>query len=153
MNKLTNHEIENRAFDDVVEDVETLLAISSGDLSMESMKFVHIFTTLSRYNRIHSKKLLRLMQLKDKLVVKLQKHYGGKMTAEHYKQHPLPVIPDKKDIDKWIRADDLMVEMEELVRDQEHIVSLIEDAMKQANNRGYAIKNAIDYQRLMQEGK
>ena len=150
MTQLTNTEIAELSFDELLEKIEDALKISTDNYDLESIKFVSIFSLFSRMNRIHVKKLLELSKQRDKVFVQRQKHYSGKMKPEHYQKEELQVIPEKKDIDKWVRADSIVQEIESLVKDQELVVDLIERAMKEATTRNFAVKNCLEYKKLIQ---
>lgn len=139
-------------FEEISEKVDQLLEIKAEDLDGEAIKNPKIFSEINRMYIQKSRKLYELTNQQDKLEHKRKRYYSGKETAEVYKKEPLNEAILKSDIDSYMAIDPLIVEMRSLVKECERIVKYLEDAKAQLRQRGFDIKNAIDYRRLMLGG-
>ena len=107
-----------------------------------------IFGILKRMIAAHGRKLEKLTTQYEKVKLHRWRRYAGKWTAEQYKQEPMPEIPLKTDIDKYLAVDEMVVEMKSILNEQERIVKLIEDAQKSWSNRSYNIKTLVEWQKF-----
>jgi N6-adenosine-specific RNA methylase IME4 len=58
----------------------------------------------------------------------------------------------KADVHQYIEGDQEMIDLVTRMVYQEQVVSLLEDIMRSINNRGFQIKNAIDWRKLTNFG-
>jgi len=89
----------------------------------ENAKYAYDTTHLSRYN-----------------------YYTGKADPEVYEQDPFPFkVREKETIIKYLNADEKLSKCSMKVKYYDSMLKYIEDILKQISNRGYQIKNAIDW--------
>lgn len=136
-------------FEDIEKVVESKLIINPDDLDGEAIRNQKIFTELNRIYIHKSRKLGTLTNMLASVELNRYKHYSGKYSGEHYRLDPLPAAILKTDIPSYMSVDSVVVEMRDLVKECERIVKYLEDAKKSLISRGFDIKNAIDYRRLM----
>lgn len=134
---------------EVVDYIETLLAIDSTKLDEESLKTNRIFSSLYRLKHVQDKKLRSLIQVKAECEHERWLRYSGKATARHYQEEPLNITVLKTDIEKYMSVDKKIVLVREAVSIQDAVCSLIEEAIKQVGRRGFEIKNAIEWKKLI----
>lgn len=147
---MTNNEpIVPSDFKAIADEIESLLKIDTDNLDAEALRGTMIFVRLHRLYNIEGKKLRHFTQLLDKLEMIRWKHYNGLLDGKHYREDPLPVKPNKTDVNLYMKSDSTLQEMREIVRVQDSIVSFIEDSIKQAKNRNFDIKNAIDFRKML----
>lgn len=118
------------------------------DLSDESLK---ISTLHSKYHKIYTQERLTLRKYEHELKqLKLDKY-------EFYTQGPTKETMDKgwqlppigkvirSDVDKYMDADKDIIELSLKVGVQHEKIELLESILKTIHNRGFQIKNAIDW--------
>ena len=126
------------------------------DLDRESLS---VPTLHSKYLKIlYSEKLkLRKFNIQKKTLVKvLSEYYKGDLNnpedLEEIKREPWSRTILKQDINSYVESDDEMIKLLTKIAYQEEVVSLLEDIMKNINNRTFHIKNAIEWRKLTNFG-
>lgn len=141
-----------KSYEEIEGVVDNLLNIDSDNLDAEAIRNQRIFTEINRIYIHKSREYVGLTNQLANLEHKQFRHYAGKLTAEHYKKNPLPEAILKTDIPSWMAVDPLVVEMRGLVKECERVVKYLEDAKGSLRSRGFDIKNAIEYRKLMMGG-
>jgi hypothetical protein len=136
-------------YEEVSEYIDGLLSIDSEKLDSEAVRNQHIFASINRVYIQKSRKLYSMINKQDKLELSRYRHYNGKETKEHYREEPLTESLLKTDIPLYMNVDPLVIEMRSMVKECERIVKYLEDAKGSLRSRGFDIKNAIDYRKLM----
>ena len=77
-------------------------------------------------------------------------YYGGKADPEVYKQNPLDLKILKQDVPIYLDGDKELIESQHTVEYHKAMVDHAEKMCKMLNNRGFQIKNAIDWKRFME---
>ena len=144
--------MEKQSFEEVAQIVKDLLHIDDDNLDGESLKNNKIFVEMNKLHVLHSRILRDDMKKLKKLELRQHKHYTGKMPATHYREFPLPETVLKTDLDKYLAADDLLLEMREIVAEQDEIVSFLEESIKTAKFRGNDISRAIEWRKFITNG-
>ena len=134
---------------EVIEYVEGLLKTDITQLDHESLRSNQIFSCLYKLKHIQDKKLRALIQVKNECEHERWLRYSGKASARHYKDDPLPEAILKGDIEKHMTVDKKMVVAREAVAEQDAICCFIEASLKQAGHRGFEIKNALEWKKMM----
>jgi hypothetical protein len=137
------------SYEEIEGEVDKLLTINPDDLDGEALRGPKIFTSLNRIYIQKSRRLSELLTGLHKLEHKKNRYYGGKDTAESYRKEPLTEAILKTDIPSYMNIDPLVVEMRELVKEAERIVKFLEDAKGQLRQRGFDIKNALEFRKMM----
>lgn len=126
--------------------------IDSTELGVESLKIPQIH---SKYlNILTDLKLLLTKQQQDYAVLKLRKWkiYTGKASQEEldqWKEDPFDLDILRTDVDKFIDADKSLNDLKAKISLTEVKVKTVEEFLKALNNRNFAIKSAIDWQKMM----
>ena len=126
--------------------------IDSTELGVESLKIPQIH---SKYlNILTDLKLLLTKQQQDFAVLKLRKWkiYTGKASQEElqdWKEDPFDLDILRTDVDKFIDADKSLNDLKAKISLTEVKVKTVEEYLKALNNRNFAIKSAIDWQKMM----
>lgn len=140
---------EEMSYEQVIDHVDSLLAVNSEALDEASLANMKIFSQIERVYATHFKKLKVLMRQQDKVEHVRWRRYTGKWTALQYKEEPLTEAVLKSDVDKYMAIDPQVVEIRHLVDEQEKLVKYLENAKGMIRQRGFDIKTALDFQKFM----
>ncbi len=138
-----------RTYEELSGYINSLLEIDQDHLDAEATRNQRIFAEISLAYVQKSRLLASLTSQLDKVEFKRFRHYAGKETSAHYKEEPLTEAILKTDIPNYMNIDPLVVEMRGLVKETERIVKYLEEAKGSLRSRGFDIKNAIEFKRLM----
>lgn len=138
--------------EEIIELTEQALEIDETNLGKESLETPKVYGRLLRI-RTNENMLLTKFKWQLKQMYKDKKdYYLGRSDPTVYKAKPFDLKILKSEVDSYIEADDDIQELSMKIDVQTEKVKYLEDALKQIGNRGFQIKNAIDYQRLMAGG-
>ena len=133
--------------DAVIDDVE---------LDTESLK---VPTLHAKYLRILYQEKLKLKSLliKKKTMSRvLGEYYRGDLNSpedlREIQREPWSRTVLKQDLASYVDSDKDMIKLLTKISYQEEVVSLLEDIIKNINNRGFQIKNSIDWRKLTNFG-
>ena len=125
--------------------------IDETELSQESVKIPQLH---NKYLIIFHDERLRLRTMRfdhSKLLKVKREYFSGRMDAtelEAYDWEPFQYKLLKADVQEYIDADDDIIEGKKKISLQEEKVDYLEAIVKGLSNRGYLIKNAIDWKRF-----
>ena len=125
--------------------------IDETELSQESVKIPQLHNKYLIF--FHDERLrLRTMKFDHSKLLKVKREYfSGRMDAtelEAYDWEPFQYKLLKADVQEYIDADDDIIEGKKKISLQEEKVEYLESVVKSLSNRGYLIKNAIDWKRF-----
>ena len=124
------------------------LKINDTELDIESLKtpqlhnkyckFLSKFKTLQKqsetdYNRLYKEKW---------------EYYTGKSDPSVYQLKPFNLKILKPDVDKYIKADTEIIKADQKLSYLNDIVDYLEKTIRLISNRGFTIKNAIDWKKF-----
>ena len=75
-------------------------------------------------------------------------YYTGKADPSVYQVKPFNIKLLKPDVDKYIKADEDMIKLEQKVTYVQSVVDYLDRTVKIISNRGFQIKNAIDWRKF-----
>jgi hypothetical protein len=125
------------------------------NLDMESTKIPNLH---SKYLTMLSDERILLRSLgfeKKKIYKKLRAYYSGEFTEEELKESGREQFRKKvirSEMDDYVYSDDEMIRIEAKIEMQQEKVDVLTEVIKSINNRGFQIKNAIDWRRLTMGG-
>lgn len=91
----------------------------------------------------------QLKNSQKKLELERWKYYMGKQTDQYYAQYGIVHEKSlKTDLDKYLKADDYIIEMSEVVEAQSIVVEFLEKTVKDISNRSFSIQNAINWRKF-----
>lgn len=105
-------------------------------------KYYTLYTTI---------KLLRAKSLDNLSKMRLERYnyYSGKAPAEAYVEEPFPYkVRDKESMTMHLNADDKLAKIKLKVEYYDTMIEYLEDILKMIHNRGYQIKNSVDFLRF-----
>ena len=102
-------------------------------------KYYALYTTI---------KLLRTKCLDTLNKTRLERYnyYSGKAPAEVYVEEPFPYkVRDKESMNMHLNADEKLTKIKLKMDYYDVLVAFLEDILKMIHNRGYQVKNSIDF--------
>lgn len=135
--------------EEIMELAEKCLAIDETNLAKESLETPKIYGRLLRIrtqeSMLQSKYTFQLKQLYNEK----KDYYMGRADPSVYKEKPFNLKVLKSEVDSYIEADDDIQTLTVKISLQEEKIAYLDNVLKQVANRGYLIKNALDFNKLM----
>ena len=128
--------------------VEKDLKVDDEHLDTESLKNQEI---KAKYLDIKSKYELLLFRAKGeykKIYREKWEYYGGKADAKVYVSKPFDIKVLKTDLSVYITSDEEVIDAENKIGYLETVVDYIKGVIKSVDNRGWDIKNAIEWKKF-----
>ena len=122
--------------------------IDYSNLGTESIRIPVIH---DKYLKIFIDERIRLKGMEfelSKLVRSKTNYYKGEMTAEELEERGLEQFQGrllKNEISNYIETDDDYIKIKQNIVVQQEKINYLDSIIKQLNNRGFQIKNAIDW--------
>lgn len=124
--------------------------IDPDNLHDESLKIPQLH---SKYYTIYNTiTLLREKAKQTHSRIKLERYnyYTGKASAEVYIEEPFPYkVRDKEALQRHMDADEKIMQADLKVKYYDTILGFLEDIIKCISNRGYQIKNSIEWSKFV----
>jgi|TARA_R110000822_G_scaffold43971_1_gene118317 hypothetical protein len=124
------------------------LKVNNEHLDTESLKNQEI---KAKYLDIKSKYELLLFKAKGdykRIYRDKWEYYGGKADAKVYVSKPFDIKVLKTDLSVYITSDDDVINAENKIGYLETVVDYIKGVIKSVDNRGWDIKNAIEWKKF-----
>ena len=127
---------------------EKKLKINDTELDLESLKTPQLHNEflkhLTKFKLLLSKAQIEYYtQRKEKW-----EYYTGKAPAQVYAEKPFNLKLLKTDVDKYLDSDPELAKYKQKVDYIQTVVDFIDRTIKQISNRGFQIKNAIDWRKF-----
>ena len=130
------------------EQVDKDLKLNETELDLESLKTPQLH---NKYMKHLTTFKLMLSKAESELhTIKREKweYYTGKADASVYAEKPFNLKILKQDVDKYLKSDDEIIKLEQKVTYISSVVDYLDRTVKMISNRGFQIKNAIDWQKF-----
>ena len=124
------------------------LKVNNEHLDTESLKNQEI---KAKYLDIKSKYELLLFKAKGdykRIYRDKWEYYGGKSDAKVYVSKPFDIKVLKTDLSVYITSDDDIINAENKIGYLETVVDYVKGVIKSVDNRGWDIKNAIEWKKF-----
>ena len=128
--------------------VQNDLKVNDEHLDTESLKNQEI---KAKYLDIKSKYELLLFRAKGdykRIYREKWEYYGGKADAKVYVSKPFDIKVLKTDLSVYITSDEDIINAENKIGYLETVVDYIKGVIKSVDNRGWDIKNAIEWKKF-----
>ena len=124
------------------------LKINDTELDLESLKTPQLHNKYLKH--LNKFKLLLSKSNIDYYTLRKEKweYYTGKAPAQVYAEKPFNLKILKTDIDKYMDADPELVKLKQKVEYIQTVIDFLDRTIKQISNRGFQIKNAIDWRKF-----
>jgi len=138
---MTLDELQNQAAKD--------LKIDDLELGDESLKTATLHQKyLTYFNNFRQLKLMNEANYKV-LYRKKWEYYSGKSEPEVYRENPFDHKILKQDLPIYLESDEELIKLKQKVEYYDMCVDSCDKILRQISNRGYQIKNAIDWRRFI----
>lgn len=130
---------------DITKIIEEDSCLDKDDLARESLKIPYL---QAKYYKIFIDefKILKGLTMEYNRVKKERTlYYLGKADDQAYKDEPLDHKIMKTEVDVYLNGDEKLATLEGKMTLQKAKVDMVEAFIKSLNNRGFQIKNAIDW--------
>lgn len=126
------------------------LYIDDLQLDIESLKTPNLH---GKYLQYYNQFTLLLKKSKSDLKVLTREkweYYMGKSDPEVYQKKPFDLKVLKQDVPLYLESDPDIVALQGKIDYYECIVNYLEQILRSLNNRGFQIKNAIDWKKFVE---
>ena len=130
------------------EQVDKDLKLNETELDLESLKTPQLH---NKYMKHLTTFKLMLSKAESELhTLKRQKweYYTGKADASVYAEKPFDLKVLRTDVDKYIESDDELIKAKQKKEYLTTVVDYLDKTIRQISNRGFTIKNAIDWRKF-----
>lgn len=143
--------LETMSYEDILAQMEEFLVIDpmSRDLDQISLRTGRAYMKAQTHYIREARYLEYLMSQQRVLDLHLRRYYAGELPQDAYAKRPLRVRVLKTEVDSWLKADELFIEMSALYNEQKLKVKMIEGLMDRITRMGYEVKNAIEWRKYM----
>jgi hypothetical protein len=138
--------------EDIMTEAEKYLEIDETNLAKESIETPKMYGRLLRIRTSESMLLQKYKFQLKKLYQDKRDYYLGRADPKVYKEKPFDLKILKSEVDTYIEADEEIRELTLKIEMQNEKIEYLDNVLKQIANRNYAIKNAIDFQKMMNGG-
>ena len=124
------------------------LKINDTELDLESLKTPQLH---NKYMKHLTKFKLMLSRAEGDLYNakrELWEYYTGKADASVYAEKPFDLKVLRTDVDKYIESDEELIKAKQKREYLTACVDYLDKTIRQISNRGFTIKNAIDWRRF-----
>ena len=124
------------------------LKINDTELDLESLKTPQLH---NKYLKFLTKFKLMLSRAEGDLMktkAELWEYYTGKADASVYAEKPFNFKLLRQDVDQYIQSDERYVMAKQKVDYLNTTIQFLDSTIRQISNRGFTIKNAIDWRKF-----
>ena len=135
-------------FDELQALAEKDLKINDTELDLESLKTPQLHNKYMKFYNQYVNLLKKAEQDLARLTREKWEYYTGKADPSVYQQKPFNIKLLKPDVDKYLKSDDELIKLEQKVTYVQSVVDYLDRTIKIISNRGFQIKNAIDWRKF-----
>ena len=135
-------------FDELQALAEKDLKINDTELDLESLKTPQLHNKYMKSHNQYVNLLKKAEQDLARLTREKWEYYTGKADPSVYQQKPFNIKLLKPDVDKYLKSDDEIIKLEQKVTYVQSVVDYLDRTIKIISNRGFQIKNAIDWRKF-----
>jgi len=134
--------------DELKQQVREDLKVDDEHLDTESLKNQEIKATYLDHKSRYELLLYRAKGDYKRLYREKWEYYGGKADAKIYASKPFDLKVLKTDLAVYITSDEEVIDAENKIGYLETVVDYIKGVIKSVDNRGWDIKNAIEWKKF-----
>ena len=135
-------------FDELQALADKDLKINDTELDLESLKTPQLHNKYMKFHNQYTNLLKKSEQDLARLTREKWEYYTGKADPSVYQQKPFNIKLLKPDVDKYLKSDDELIKLEQKVTYVQSVVDYLDRTIKIISNRGFQIKNAIDWRKF-----
>jgi hypothetical protein len=123
--------------------------LDKSKIDTESLKVPLLHAKYLQFLSNERLQLKNLDQDKKKLEQNLEDYYTGKIDGKSINREPYQIVETKTSAQKRIESDPQIIKFNKDYIEKEEIVLFLKEVIISLNQRGFAIKNHIDYMRFI----
>lgn len=135
----------------ILEVLEPFIVVDPMDKNLDqiALRAGRAFSVAQRFYLNEARGLEKLMTKKNQVDLLRRRYYLGQATPEMYRKEPLahPVL--KTEVELWLKADPIYIEICEFVEEQKRKIKMIEQIFERIKQMGYEVKTACDWRRYL----
>ena len=135
-------------FDELQALADKDLKINDTELDLESLKTPQLHNKYMKFYNQYTNLLKKAEQDLARLTREKWEYYTGKADPSVYQERPFNLKILKQDVDKYLKADEDLIKLEQKVTYVQSVVDYLDRTIKIISNRGFQIKNAIDWRKF-----
>jgi len=135
-------------FDELQALAEKDLKLNDTELDLESLKTPQLHNKYCKFHNQYINLLKKTEQDRDRLLREKWEYYTGKADSQVYQEKPFNIKLLKQDVDKYIKADDDLIKLEQKVTYIQSVVDYLDKTIRIISNRTFQIKNAIEWKKF-----
>jgi len=135
-------------FDELTQLAEKDLKINDTELDLESLKTPALHNKYSKFHNQYINLLKKTEQDRDRLLREKWEYYTGKSDPSVYQAKPFNLKILKQDVDKYLKADEEIIKIEQKVTYIQSVVDYLDKTIRIISNRTFQIKNAIEWRKF-----
>ena len=135
-------------FDELQALADKDLKINDTELDLESLKTPQLHNKYMKFHNQYVNLLKKAEQDLARLTREIWEYYTGKADPSVYQERPFNLKILKQDVDKYLKADEDLIKLEQKVTYVQSVVDYLDRTVKIISNRGFQIKNAIDWRKF-----
>lgn len=150
---IRNEEPEHESIEDLMDFCEGLLDIEpsqSGNLDQLALDQTRHYHKIQRKYIFEGRYLGWALRRQASIKLLRRKYYLGVLPSKVYASEPLNPMPAKSEINEYLKGDHMMLIIDEIVENAEQRVKYLEQALQRVRDRGYDIKNAIEWRKVVE---
>lgn len=122
--------------------------VDPDNLHLESLKIPSLHAKYYQiYNNVSQLKILEDLKLTE-LLTRKWLYYSGKASPDVYKEQPFDHRVMKSDLDKYIQADEEVINKKTKIEYYDLMLDYLESILKNVQNRTFMIKNSIEWMKF-----
>ncbi len=137
--------------EDLLNKLEELFEMDTINLDKEALQQTKLFFEIQRLYIDEGRCLGWIADKEAEIVHMRRRYYQGNLPQSAYVKEPLNPLPLKTDVDKFLKADRMVLNIRRMLADAEVKTKLCEDSLKRVRDRGFDIKNAITWRMAMEQ--
>ena len=135
-------------FDELQALADKDLKINDTELDLESLKTPQLHNKYMKFHNQYTNLLKKSEQDLARLTREKWEYYTGQADPRAYQVKPFNLKILKQDVDKYLKSDDELIKLDQKVTYVQSVVDYLDRTVKIISNRGFQIKNAIDWRKF-----
>lgn len=135
----------------ILEVMEPYIVVDPMDKNLDqiALRAGRAFSTAQKFYLNEARALEKLMSKKNQVELLRRRYYLGQGNPEMYRKEPLPHAVLKTEVDMWLKADDVYINICELVDEQKRKIKIIEQIFDRIKSMGFEVRTACDWRKYL----
>lgn len=144
-------QFETMTIENIMDEMDPLVTVDPQEMNLDqiSLKIGRSFMVAQRHYVREGRYLEHIIHQQNRMDMYLRRYYAGELPPHVYKEKPLKVKALKSELDMWVKADDMYIELVTLLQEQKSKIKFIESCFDRLKKLGYEVKNAIEWRKYL----